>query len=120
MGDSDQESTSNESISSSDESDINEVWEDIPESILTQDLESAPPLPEPAPKRRKHHLAHSLLQWMLYFLLIWQGFCHLSDNGLTWLLRFFLQFFKALNLHISNELLTELIAAFPCSLYMVY
>jgi len=119
--DSDLEDTdsSNKEESEYSDSDIDEVWDDVPEAIVNQDIETPPPLPEPKPKRRRFHLAHSLLKWSLYFLLIWQSYCHLSDNGLIWLLRFFLQFLKALNLHISNDLLTDLIAAFPCSLYMV-
>ena len=60
---------------------------------------------------------------MLYFLLIWQSITNLSDNGLTWLLQLLLQllfhFLQALNIHIPDEILAELIAVFPCSLYMV-
>jgi hypothetical protein len=64
-------------------------------------------------------VANSIIQWLLYFLLIWQAVCHVSDNGLAWLLRFLLQFLKVLNIHLTGELLTELIAMFPTSLYMV-
>ena len=64
-------------------------------------------------------VANSILQWLLYFLLIWQGVCQVSDNGLAWLLRFLLQFLKVLNIHLSGELLTELVAMFPTSLYLV-
>ena len=99
-------------------SDLEEIW-DMPPNLLDEDIAGVPPLPEPAPKHRKFHLVRSLLQWTLYLLLIWQSFTHLSDNGLIWLLRFLLQFLKALNLHISDEFLTEIIAAFPVSLYMV-
>ncbi len=64
-------------------------------------------------------IANSILDWLLYFLLIWQSVCYVSDNGLVWLLRFLLQFLKVLNIHLTGELLTELIAMFPTSLYMV-
>ncbi|KAK3726240.1 hypothetical protein QZH41_001308 [Actinostola sp. cb2023] len=53
--DSDLENSEDESAqeeSTSDTSDIDEFWEDIPESLLNQDIESAPPLPEPKPKKR--------------------------------------------------------------------
>ena len=56
---------------------------------------------------------------MLYFILIWQSITNLSDNGLTWLLQSLFHFLQALNVHIPDEILVELIAVFPCSLYMV-
>lgn len=96
-----------------------EVWSDIGRDLLDQDILSAPPLPDPEAKRAKLHYINSLLQWFLYFLFIWQSICHISDNGLAWLLRFLLQFFKALNLHIPDDILVELIAIFPTSLYML-
>lgn len=64
------------------------------------------------------HLVSSIVRWLLYFILIWQGVCHVSDNGLAWLLRFLLQFFKAINVHVPADILTELIAIFPTSLFM--
>jgi len=88
-------------------------------AMIQQDLESTPPLPEPAQKKKKYHLVQSLMHWMLYFLLIWQSITHLSDNGLTWLLQFLFQFLKVLNVQVSNELLTEMITIFPCSLYIL-
>lgn len=125
MGDSDIDVSSSFSGDSSDadyasssDVDENETWDDVPDSIQ-QDLESAPPLPEPTKKKKKHHLVQSLMQWLLYFLLKWQCLTHLSDNGLTCLLQFLLQFLKILNVQVSNELLSEIITIFPCSLYMV-
>lgn len=96
-----------------------EIWPEVSEQLLDQDLSSKEPLPDPAPKRRKVQVANSILQWLLYFLLIWQGVCQVSDNGLAWLLRFLLQFLKVLNIHLSGELLTELVAMFPTSPYLV-
>ena len=87
--------------------------------LLQQDILSAPPLPDPAPKQRKVHFVNSIVCWLLYFILIWQGTCHVSDNGLAWLLRFLLQLFRVLNVHVPGDILTELITIFPTSLYMV-
>ena len=78
-----------------------------------------PPLPTPETKRSKLHSVTFLLQWLLYFLLIWQSVCHVSDNGLAWLLKFLFQFFRALNIHVSDSIFEELIAVFPTSLYML-
>ena len=103
-----------EGVSSDDE-----IWSEISEQQLDQDVASSEPLPDPEPKRRKIQVTNSILQWLLYIILIWQGVCHVSDNGLAWLLRFILQFLKVLNIHVTGELVTELIAIFPTSLYMV-
>ena len=70
-------------------------------------------------KRNKLHYINSLLQWLLYFLLIWQSICHISNNGLAWLLKFLFQIFWALNVHVSNSVIEELIAVFPTLLYML-
>ena len=104
---------------SEDESSDDEIWPEVSEQLLDQDITSKKPLPDPVPKRRKVQVANSILQWLLYFILIWQGVCHLCDNGLAWLLHFLLQFLKVLNIHVTGELLTELIAIFRTSLYMV-
>ena len=93
--------------------------ETIPGDLLDQDISSPPPLPTPERKRSKFHFVTSLLQWLLYFLLIWQSICHISDNGLAWLLKFLSQFFHALNIHVSDSIIEELIAVFPTSLYML-
>ena len=84
-----------------------EIWPEVSDQLL--DL----------PKQRKVQIANSILEWLLYFLLIWQGVCHVSDNGLLWLLRFLLHFLKVLNIHLTGELLTELIVMFPTLLNMV-
>lgn len=96
-----------------------EVWTDLPRELVDQDITSPPPLPEPERKRSKLHQINSLLQWLLYFLLIWQSVCDISDNGLAWLLKFLFQFFRALNIHVSDSIIEELITIFPTSLYML-
>ena len=80
---------------------------------------SPPALPDPERKKSKLHSFNSLLQWLLYFLLIWQSICHISDNGLAWLLKFLFQFLRVLNVHISDYAIESLVAAFPTSIYMV-
>ena len=108
-----------EARTDTDESD-DEFWDDITESVISRDIQSgAPPLPEPATKERRFHQTRSLVYWILYFLLIWQSMCHVSDNGLTYLLQFIFQLFKAMNIYIPDEILTELIMVFPTSLYML-
>ncbi|CAB4014381.1 Hypothetical predicted protein, partial [Paramuricea clavata] len=89
------------------ESTDDEIWPDVSEEILDQDISSNEALPDPIPKRRKVQVVNSILQWLLYFILIWQGVCHLSDNGLAWLLRFLLQFLKVLNIHVTEKLLKK-------------
>lgn len=117
--DSDVQTEDDDNTESEDCETDDEVWTDVPERLLQQDILSAPPLPDPVPKQSKVHLVSSIVRWLLYFILIWQGVCHVSDNGLAWLLRFLLQFFKAINVHVAADILTELIAIFPTSLFMV-
>ena len=100
------------------ESDGSEFWDETSSDILDEDILSAPPISEPAPKQRKLNMVHSLLQWFLYCLLIWQSITHLSDNGLIWLLQMIFYFLEAINVHIPNEVFAELVAVFPCFLYM--
>lgn len=57
--------------------------------------------------------------WLVYFLLIWQASCKISDNGLVWLLQFLFKFFKILGVTISNEFLADLISVLPTSLYLL-
>ncbi|KAJ8322122.1 hypothetical protein KUTeg_000593 [Tegillarca granosa] len=45
--------------------------------------------------------------------------CHVSDNGIEWLLRFLFQFFNILSLKVNHGLLTEFIMIFPTSMYML-
>ena len=60
-----------------------------------------------------------VVQWLSYFILMWQSFCKLSDNGLEWPLQFLAQFFKVL-LELSGcEYITELVAIIPSSLYLL-
>lgn len=96
-----------------------EIWSEVSEPQLDEGIFTNEPLPGPKPKRTKVEVANSILQWLLHFILIWQSVCHVSDNGLAWLLRFLLQFLKVLNVHVTDELLTELITIFPTSLYML-
>jgi hypothetical protein len=116
-GDNDQDSDQDNDREIEDSED--KFWKDIPGDVLDQDTSSPTPLPTPETKRSKLHFVTSLLQWLLYFLLIWQGICHISDYGLAWLLKFLFQFFRALNIHVSNSVIEELIAVFPTSLYML-
>lgn len=115
----DQSDKSQTQSESEPDSDSGEFWDDMLGEHLNEDTFTPPPIPEPASKKKKFHMVHSLLQWMLYFLLLWQSITNLSDNGLTWLLQSLLHFLRALNVHIPDEILGELIAVFPCSLYMV-
>ena len=62
---------------------------------------------------------NSLVFWFVYFLLIWQATCHLSDNGLIWLLKFLVSWLKVLGLEISSEVFENLLLSFPGSLYLV-
>ena len=113
------ENASDENGGTETEDSEDEVWTDIPRELLDQDITSPPPLPEPERKRSKLQQINSLLRWLLYFLLIWQSVCHISDNGLAWLLKFLFQFFRALNVNVSDPMIEELIAIFPTSLYML-
>lgn len=90
----------------------------LPE-MLTRDLDNAPPLPEAQLRQTSLQKVNSLIFWFVYFLLIWQATCHLSDNGLAWLLRFLVSWLKVLGIEISNDVLEKLILSFPGSLYLV-
>ncbi|CAB4038564.1 Hypothetical predicted protein, partial [Paramuricea clavata] len=96
-----------------------ECWSDIPEDVLNHDILSPPALPDLERKKSMLHSFHSLLQWLLYFLLIWQSICHISDNGLAWLLKFLFQLLRVLNVQFSDYAIESLVAAFPTSIYMV-
>ena len=113
----DQSDDSETHCDSENDSDSEEVWDDTLGEHLDEDILNPLPIPEPVSKK-KFHTVHFLLQWMLYFLLIWQSITNLSDNGLTWLLQSLFHFLQALNIHIPDEILAELIAVFLCSLYM--
>lgn len=83
------------------------------------DLESNEACPEPNPKQTRIQKLSALVQWLVYFILMWQSLCKLSDNGLEWLLQFLFQFLKVLS-HLSGcEYLGELLAIIPSSLYLL-
>ncbi|EDO42597.1 predicted protein [Nematostella vectensis] len=59
----------------------------------------------------------ALVTWMLYFLLVWQTSCHLSDNGLEWLLQFLSRFLNVLGMQSSCKL--QVASVFPGTLYLM-
>ena len=75
---------------------------------MDEDISTPPPIPEPALKKKKLNTVHSALQWMLYFLLVWQSITHISDNGLTWLLQSIFHFLHALNIHVPSDILVDI------------
>lgn len=70
-----------------------EFWEDVLMEDLLCDVESRAPCPEPSRKQTRTQKLTALVQWLVYFILMWQSLCKLSDNGLEWLLQFLFQFF---------------------------
>ena len=105
---------------SSDSSDSgDECWDETPLELLRQDLHDSP-LPEPARKKNRLQRVNVLVHWFVYFLLIWQASCQISDNGLCWLLRFLFKFFQVLGIYIEDEHLADLIKAFPTSIYLLW
>lgn len=104
---------------SSEEEQEPEVWEDVSLQDLLFDVENNDPCPEPTPKRSRTQKLTTLVQWLVYFILIWQSFCKLSDNGLEWLLQFLVQFFKVLSELSGCEYISELVAIIPSSLYLL-
>lgn len=99
-------------------SDCEEYWDEVSSQILDKDL-SGHPLPEPVAKKTKLQRVNSLVFWFVYFLIIWQTACKISDNGISWLLNFLFQFLKVINIEISSDYLAELISALPSSLYLL-
>ena len=95
-----------------------EVWEDVSMEDLLCDIESRELCPEPTPKQTRTQKLTALVQWLVYFLLMWQSLCKLSDNGLEWLLQFLFQFFKVLSDLSGCEYLGELVTIIPSSLYL--
>ena len=109
--------TSTLSDSSTDEESTGEeVWNDLFIDDLTKDIENPPPLPV---KEENKHIVHSLLFWLLYFLLIWQTSCHISENGMAWLLKFLSSWFKLLGVIVPSDILAQIVTAFPGTLYML-
>ena len=108
-----------EQDSDSSQSESDEIWNGVLPEMLSRDIESGPPLPEAQHGTTELQKVNSLVFWIVYFLLIWQAACHLSDNGLAWLLRFLVTWLKALGMEISSEVFEKLILAFPGSLYLM-
>ena len=50
-----------------------EVWEDVSMEDLLCDIESREPCPEPTPKQTRTQKLTTLVQWLVYFLLMWFG-----------------------------------------------
>lgn len=48
-----------------------------------------------------------------------QATCHLSDNGLVWLLKFLISWLKVLGVEISSEVFENVLLIFLGSLYLV-
>ncbi|CAB4011818.1 Hypothetical predicted protein [Paramuricea clavata] len=93
-----------------------EVWNDLVLKDLINDIENPRPLPA---KEDDKHIVHSLLFWLLYFLLIWQTSCYISDNGMAWLLKFLSSWFKLLGVIVPSDTLAQIVTAFPGTLYML-
>lgn len=87
--------------------------------ILSKDIESAQPLPDFKQRLTSLQKANSLIFWFVYFLLMRQATCHLSDNGMVWLLRSLVSWLKVLGVEVLNEFLGKVILIFPGSLYLV-
>ena len=86
---------------------------------LLCDVENNDACPEPTPKQSRTHKLTALVQWLVYFILMWQSLCKLSDNGLEYLLQFFFQFFRILSNLSGCEYLEELMTIIPPSLYLL-
>lgn len=90
----------------------------LPDDFLC-DVDSNDSCPEPSSKQTRTQKLTILVQWLVYFLIMWQSLCKLSDNGLDWLLQFLFQFIKVLS-DLSGCLhLQELLAIIPSSLYLL-
>lgn len=105
--------------SSSSESESEEVWSGVLPEMLSRDIENTPALPEAQHQKTALQKVNSLVFWLLYFLLLWQATCHLSDNGLVRLLKFLISWLKVLGVEISSEVFENVLLIFPGSLYLV-
>ena len=105
--------------SSNSESESEEVWSGVLPEMLSRHIENTPPLPEARHHKTALQKVNLLLFWLLYFLLLWQATCHLSDNGLVWLLKFLISWLKVLGVEISSEVFENVLLYFPGSLYLV-
>ena len=118
--DSSESSCDEESDSMSIEGDEDsDVWSDVPEDHLLQDITNDEPLPEPRQRQSSIQAVTVILQWFAYFLLFWQAACKISDNGLEWLLRFMFQFLHMIGITCNSEYLAEMVLMFPSSLYLL-
>jgi len=95
-----------------------EAWNADTADILEDYLSDEEPLPEPQQGTTKLKAIQSLLQWFMYFILMWQTTCKISDNGIEWLLRFFFQFLHTVGLTCNSEFLIKMALMFPSSLYL--
>ena len=86
---------------------------------LLQDVADDEPLPEPARHNTSTQALTTLLQWLVYFLLLWQATCKISDNGLEWLLRFVFQFLHVMGITCKSEFVCQLAVMLPSSLYLL-
>jgi len=116
--DTDSNTEHSDSNSKSDE-EAEEVWDGVLPESLNNDIGNPPPIPEARIQQTKTQKVNSLIFWFVYFLFIWQVTCHISDNGMAWFLRFFIQWLKVLNVEVSNEFLDQIVIAFPGSLYLI-
>lgn len=82
-----------------------------------QDIEA--PLPDPSQLNTTTKLATYLVQWLCFFLLYWQLICHISDNGLEWLLQFLLHFLQVINSNVDSIFLREILFILPTSVYLL-
>ena len=48
-----------------------EIWEDVSAEDLLCDVESSEPCPEPTPKQTTTQTLTALVQWIVYFILVW-------------------------------------------------
>lgn len=95
-----------------------EVWEGDVEEFL-QDVADDEPLPEPPRRNLPTQALTTLLQWLVYFLLLWQATCKISDNGLEWLLQLMFQFLHVMGITCKSEYVCQLAVMLPSSLYLL-
>ena len=97
--------------------------------VILDDLkisESDDPLlaPPPAPLTCNIKLVKNLVTWLLYFFLLWQFKCMVSDNGLETFLKFMKSFFICIGMHLAQHWGTEFVSTFttyiPCTLYSFF
>ena len=92
------------------------MWEGDVEELL-QDVADDEPLP--VVNKSSTQALTTLLQWFVYFLLLWQATCKISDNGLEWLLWFVFQFLHIMGITCKSEYVCQLAVMLPSSLYLL-